>query len=46
MINLTKSLSKASAKDGILVNALSPAFIKTLRVERMLAELLLGVGSK
>ena len=39
MINLTKSLSKAYAKDGILVNTISPAFIKTPLVERMLADL-------
>jgi 3-oxoacyl-[acyl-carrier protein] reductase len=38
MINLTKSLSKAYAKDGILVNTLSPAFIKTPLVEHMLAD--------
>jgi 3-oxoacyl-[acyl-carrier protein] reductase len=38
MINLTKSLSKAYAKDGILVNTVSPAFIKTPLVERMLAD--------
>lgn len=38
MINLTKSLSKAYAKDGILVNTISPAFIKTPLVERMLAD--------
>jgi 3-oxoacyl-[acyl-carrier protein] reductase len=38
MINLTKSLSKAYAKDGILVNTLSPAFIKTPLVEQMLAD--------
>jgi 3-oxoacyl-[acyl-carrier protein] reductase len=37
MINLTKSLSKAYAKDGILVNTVSPAFIKTPLVEEMLA---------
>lgn len=37
MINLTKSLSKAYAKDGILVNTVSPAFIKTPLIERMLA---------
>lgn len=29
IINLTKSLSKAYARDGILVNTVSPAFIKT-----------------
>ena len=38
MINLTKSLSKAYAKDGILVNTVSPAFIKTPLVEHMLAD--------
>ncbi len=38
MINLTKSLSKAYAKDGILVNTISPAFIKTPLVEHMLAD--------
>ena len=38
MINLTKSLSKAYAKDGILVKTISPAFIKTPLVEHMLAD--------
>ena len=38
MINLSKSLSKAYARDGILVNSVSPAFIKTPLVERMLAD--------
>src|SRR5260370_31204281 len=38
MINLTKSLSKAYAKDGILVNTISPAFIQTPLVEHMLAD--------
>jgi 3-oxoacyl-[acyl-carrier protein] reductase len=38
MINLTKSLSKAYAKDGILVNTISPAYIKTPLVEHMLAD--------
>jgi 3-oxoacyl-[acyl-carrier protein] reductase len=33
--NLTKSLSKAYAKDGILVNTVSPAFIRTPLVEGM-----------
>src|SRR6266436_9712697 len=37
MINLTKSLSKAYARDGILVNTVSPAFIKTPLVEQGLA---------
>ncbi len=34
--NLTKSLSKAYGKDGILVNTVSPAFIKTPLVEGLL----------
>lgn len=38
LINLSKSLSKAYARDGILVNSVSPAFIKTPLVERMLAD--------
>jgi 3-oxoacyl-[acyl-carrier protein] reductase len=38
MINLTKSLSKAYAKDGILVNTVSPAFIKTPALEHMMAD--------
>lgn len=38
LINLTKSLSKAYARDGILVNTVSPAFIKTPLVEDMLAQ--------
>ncbi|GGE33769.1 ketoacyl reductase [Pullulanibacillus camelliae] len=33
MINFTKSLSKAYAKDGILVNSVSPAFIMTPLLE-------------
>lgn len=37
VINLTKSLSKAYASDGILVNTVSPAFIKTPLVEQLLA---------
>jgi NAD(P)-dependent dehydrogenase (short-subunit alcohol dehydrogenase family) len=35
--NLTKSLSKAYAKDGILVNTVSPAFIRTPLVEQLFA---------
>lgn len=35
--SLTKSLSKAYGADGILVNAVSPAFIRTPLVEEMLA---------
>ncbi len=38
LINLTKSLSKAYAKDGILVNTVSPAFIKTPLLEKMLSD--------
>src|SRR5258708_9525237 len=38
MSNLTESLSKAYAKDGMLVNTISPAFIKTPLVEHMLAD--------
>ena len=34
--NLTKTLSKAYGKDGILVNSVAPAFIKTPLVEGML----------
>jgi NAD(P)-dependent dehydrogenase (short-subunit alcohol dehydrogenase family) len=37
--NLTKSLSKAYGKDGILVNTVSPAFIRTPLVQEMLEEL-------
>jgi 3-oxoacyl-[acyl-carrier protein] reductase len=36
--NLTKSLSKAYGKYNILVNTVSPAFIRTPLVEEMLAE--------
>ncbi|MGB5103984.1 MAG: glucose 1-dehydrogenase [Steroidobacteraceae bacterium] len=38
IINLTKSLSKAYARDGILVNAVSPAMTRTEIVEGMLRE--------
>jgi 3-oxoacyl-[acyl-carrier protein] reductase len=37
VLNLTKSLSKQLADDGILVNAVSPALIKTPLVEEMFA---------
>lgn len=33
-LNLTKSLSKALARDGVLVNAVSPGLIRTSGVER------------
>jgi len=36
--NITKSLSKAYCKDGILINAVSPAFILTSEVKEMIAE--------
>lgn len=39
MNNLTKSLSKAYARDGILVNTVSPAFILTPLVEDMLGKM-------
>lgn len=38
ILALTKSLSKLCAKDGILVNTVSPAFVMTPLVKRMLAE--------
>jgi NAD(P)-dependent dehydrogenase (short-subunit alcohol dehydrogenase family) len=38
LINLTKSLSKAYGEEGILINAVSPAFVMTPLVEGMLAE--------
>jgi 3-oxoacyl-[acyl-carrier protein] reductase len=37
IINLSKTMSKAFAKDGILVNTVSPAFIRTPLVDEMLA---------
>lgn len=39
LINFTKSLSKAYAKDGILVNTVSPAFVMTPLVEDLLKDL-------
>jgi len=39
MNNLTKSLSKAYAKDGILVNTVSPAFIMTPLLRDMLQKM-------
>lgn len=38
LLALTKSLSKLVAKDGILVNAVSPAFVMTPLVHRMLEQ--------
>jgi 3-oxoacyl-[acyl-carrier protein] reductase len=38
LINLTKSLSKAYGRDNILVNSVSPAFIRTPLVEEMMSE--------
>jgi 3-oxoacyl-[acyl-carrier protein] reductase len=37
IINLSKTMSKAFAQDGILVNTVSPAFIRTPLVDEMLA---------
>jgi 3-oxoacyl-[acyl-carrier protein] reductase len=39
LLNLTKSLSKAYGQYGILVNSVSPAFIKTPMVEAMLNQI-------
>ncbi|MBE9101503.1 SDR family NAD(P)-dependent oxidoreductase [Vacuolonema iberomarrocanum] len=39
LLNLTKSLSKQYGQQGILVNSLSPAFIKTPMVEAMLEQI-------
>jgi len=39
VINLTKSLSKAYASEGILVNTVSPAFIRSPLVEGMLNDM-------
>lgn len=39
LINLTKSLSKAYAADGILVNAVSPAMVRTPLVEGMFEDM-------
>lgn len=44
LINLTKSLSKAYAKDGVLVNVVSPAFIRTPLVDDLLAERAKSLG--
>jgi 3-oxoacyl-[acyl-carrier protein] reductase len=39
LLNLTKSLSKGYGQHGILVNSVSPAFIKTPMVEAMLEQI-------
>lgn len=39
LLSLTKSLSKSLAGTGVLVNAVSPAFVKTPILEDMLAEI-------
>ncbi|WNZ25786.1 glucose 1-dehydrogenase [Leptolyngbya sp. NK1-12] len=39
LLNLTKSLSKAYGQHGVLVNSVSPAFIKTPMVEAMLKQI-------
>ena len=38
LLTLSKSLSKTLAKDGILVNAVSPAFIRTPLIQGMMEE--------
>lgn len=38
LINLTKSLSKAYAKDGILINTVSPAFVMTPLLENAMQQ--------
>jgi 3-oxoacyl-[acyl-carrier protein] reductase len=44
IINLSKSMSKAFAKDAILVNTVSPAFIRTPLVDEMLASQAKAMG--
>lgn len=44
ILNLTKSLSKVYAKDGILVNAVSPAFIYSEQVQKRAAEQAQKIG--
>jgi 3-oxoacyl-[acyl-carrier protein] reductase len=44
LLNVTKSLSKLTAGSGIRVNAVSPAFVKTPILERMLADFAKGRG--
>jgi NAD(P)-dependent dehydrogenase (short-subunit alcohol dehydrogenase family) len=46
MNNLTKSLSKAYAADGILVNTISPAFIMTPLVANMLQRMAKEQGTR
>jgi 3-oxoacyl-[acyl-carrier protein] reductase len=46
MNNLTKSLSKAHATDGILVNSVSPAFIMTPLVADMSEKLATEQGTR
>jgi len=36
VLNLTKNLSRAFAKDGVLVNSVSPAFIETPMTDKMM----------
>ena len=45
LLSVTKSLSKALAGSGILVNAVSPAFIKTPIIDGMLAEIAAKEGT-
>jgi 3-oxoacyl-[acyl-carrier protein] reductase len=39
LLNLTKSLSKQYGQSGILVNSVSPAFVKTSMVEALLGQI-------
>jgi 3-oxoacyl-[acyl-carrier protein] reductase len=45
LLSVTKSLSKALAGTGILVNAVSPAFIRTPIIEGMLADIAAKEGT-
>lgn len=39
IVNLTKCLSRAYSKDGLLINCVSPAYIRTPMTDRMMQEL-------
>lgn len=45
VINLTKCLSRAYSKDGLLINCVSPAFVKTPMTDAMMEELAKEHGS-
>ena len=44
ILNLTKSLSKTYAKDGILINAVSPAFIRSQQLQERAKEQAFKLG--